>query len=222
MVGGSKDSGERAWAWIRAAAAMTTVVAVLAELVHEIRHAGADESAIAVTADFLGRYTNVSVIAAGVVLCLATWSALVRRRPLRSAPAWIGGSLTGVAANLLLVAVIYNALLRNIEPSDAIWWVNEFMHVWLPAYLLVDALAVRQPRGRGQFMWATFPPGIAWCIYFLTRESYPYWFVDPAIIPGGVPGVLGVCIAVLIGVSLVALALQGLNALLHRRSAAEA
>jgi hypothetical protein len=128
-----------------------------------------------------------------------------------------------IVAYAVITGVVYNVLLRAIPPApDSAGlpqWPNEIIHVWIPAYLLVDWL-VNPHRTRltlkASAVGVLFP--LAWVTGSLLRgyltDWYPYAFMNPT---GelGVPGVLahlGV-IALLIIFSLVA---TGLINKIHR------
>ena len=93
-------------------------------------------------------------------------------------------------AYAIVTAGVFNLLLRDAPSAAAsptLEWPNEVMHVWIPAFIVLDWLLA---PGRPALPWkalrviAVYP--VAWLVYTLARgalsggEIYPYPFIDPA------------------------------------------
>lgn len=126
----------------------------------------------------------------------------------------------------VIVAVVYNALLRGLPPAavDAgyNWPVppNEVMHVWGPVLVLLDWVlatwAVRV-RYRAVFWVLAFP--LVWVLFTIVRGSisgwWPYWFLDPTG-SGGVGSMLMYVFGIMALLLLVASTVLGLQRLVGR------
>ena len=119
------------------------------------------------------------------------------------APHWFEIGRLGVVGAYVVVAVVYNALLRN-DPPDArdvaagySWPTppNEILHVWAPLIVTLEVILVT-PALRVKFVevfWAALYP-VLWLTATIIRGNvdpqrwWPYWFINPD--TGGVQSML--------------------------------
>ena len=135
---------------------------------------------------------------------------------------WFEIARVSLVAAYVVVAVVYNALLRN-DPPDArdvavgyVWPTppNEILHVWAPLVAVLEVLLVT-PAIRVKIFeafWAAAYP-IVWLVGSIIRGSinhwWPYWFINPDL--HGVPSMLTYIVgitAILIVTSLLLLLLR--------------
>lgn len=97
-----------------------------------------------------------------------------------------------VSTYAIVVAVVYNALLRGIEikegePDYGYDWPvlpNEILHVWAPIFILLDfALTVTVTKLKfKQIFWTLLFP-LAWLVFTIIRglntNWWAYWFLNP-------------------------------------------
>jgi hypothetical protein len=116
----------------------------------------------------------------------------------------------GAATTYITVTfVVFALLLADTDVDTAIPWVDRVLHRVIPIVLMADWL-VDPPRVaigfRASLWWLAFPA--AWTAYTLVRGAlvgrYPYPFLDPA--SGGYGTVLIYCVAILIGMVVVIVA----------------
>jgi len=131
--------------------------------------------------NYLSYFTNLSNIFAALVLLISAAYLLRSRRPSR-----IDDIIRGAAVLYMSVTgVVYVLLLRNIEVSLQLAWVNVLMHYIAPVVVLADWM-IRPPgrslRANAIGWWLLFPA--AYLAYTLIRGAtsgwYPYPFLNPA------------------------------------------
>ncbi len=118
-----------------------------------------------------------------------------------------------VTVYAVVTALVYNALLRGIPDEGFVVtpWPGEIMHVWVPAFLLLDWLL---SPGRPALRWTAlriviiFP--LVWVAFTLVRGAitgwYPYPFLEPATgIPSIALHIVGIAILI-IGLAALAIA----------------
>lgn len=115
-----------------------------------------------------------------------------------------------VSTYAIVVAVVYNALLRGTEvlPDDPDygydWPVlpNEILHVWAPIFIVLDfALTITLTKVKfKQIFWTLLFP-LAWLIFTIIRglntDWWAYWFLNPNE-DGGVNGVIMFILAIVV------------------------
>ncbi|HYP73945.1 MAG TPA: Pr6Pr family membrane protein, partial [Microbacterium sp.] len=176
-----------------------------------------------VLANYVSLFTIVtSTLCAAALIAAIVWG---RRHPTAARePVVIAFSLAMTTGPMLLLAIVFNALLRGQPTAAALAdpagihaldvWATEALHVVLPLLLLADLLFA--PRRRGLPWWTLAPLvayPIAWLGYTLVRGVvtpdpagasigwYPYPFLDPQG-PAGWAGV-AVYIGVMLGLLIV-------------------
>ena len=93
-------------------------------------------------------------------------------------------SVTAVTASILIVAIVYNLVLRSQwQPDGWEWLADELLHVIMPVLFLGYWLraAARQPQQLARLArWMLYP--IGYLVYALARgamdDRYPYPFLD--------------------------------------------
>jgi hypothetical protein len=178
------------WNVARVAMAVLIAVAVSAQFLSTVSFSAArGRDLTTVVANFFSFFTNLSNLAAVVVLALAGVGFFARGRRLgadRPAPAT---ALAWVSTYMIITGIVYNLLLRGLPPQpESVGWSNEIVHVWAPLFFLLDLLL---GPGRRRLPWkaalgaAIFP--IAWIVYTLARGPFitnpttgaPYWYPYP-------------------------------------------
>jgi len=191
------------WPYLRIAAAVLAVAAIVAQLIRTLEIAGAATTEWGahlptVIANFFSFFTIESNVLAAVALaCGGIWA--LANRSTTAEPRWLAVLLMCASTYMIVTGVVYNLLLRGIElPQGAtVGWSNEVLHVVIPIIMLADVLFAPRRRSLG---WgavgiaAIFP--IVWVIYTLIRANlviapssgkpywYPYPFLDPTQIGG--------------------------------------
>ena len=181
------------WNIARAVAAVSIIVAVVAQLVSSV--AGAIDKGrdvVTTVANFFSFFTILSNVSASIVLLLLAVRFL-RRRSLDVDPPALATVLAWVSTYMIVTGIVYNLLLRGLPlQPETVGWSNEIMHVWGPLFLLLDVLL---GSGRRRRPWtaalgaAIFP--VVWIVYTLVRAPlitnpttgapfwYPYPFLNP-------------------------------------------
>ncbi|MDU0345540.1 Pr6Pr family membrane protein [Microbacterium sp. KSW2-29] len=181
------------WNIARAVAAVSIIVAVVAQLVSSV--AGAIDKGrdvVTTVANFFSFFTILSNVSASIVLLLLAVRFL-RRRSLDVDPPALATVLAWVSTYMIVTGIVYNLLLRGLPlQPETVGWSNEIMHVWGPLFLLLDVLL---GSGRRRLPWtaalgaAIFP--VVWIVYTLVRAPlitnpttgapfwYPYPFLNP-------------------------------------------
>jgi hypothetical protein len=130
-----------------------------------------------------------------------------------------------VSAYAIVVAVVYNALLRGteVEIGDPdygyVWPVlpNEILHVWGPIFIVIDfALTKTKTHLKfKQIFWVLLFP-LAWLVFTIIRglatDWWPYWFLNPNL-EAGVTGVVTFILAIVVFMLVSASISLGLNKL---------
>lgn len=136
-------------------------------------------------------FINVVVLAVGGVLAF---------RWLRD-PELYSAVRMSTVAYAVVTAAVYNILLRGLPPTGfvGVQWPNEVMHVWIPAYIVLDWL-LSPGRARLGFarLWIVVSYPVAWCIFTLVRGAFDLWYPYPFIDPtggGGYPSVIAYIVA---------------------------
>ncbi len=141
--------------------------------------------------NFFSFFTNLSnILAALLFVGGAGWMAAQRSAPAASDPAMrdpdMRDTLRGASTmNMVVVALVYAALLRNADLGALRPWVNTVLHGIMPVAVVVEWLyqPPRTPLGiRDLLRWEIFP--LCYLVYTLTRGAvvgwYPYPFLNPA------------------------------------------
>jgi len=144
--------------------------------------------------EYFTYFTITSCIMSGVVLLVSAVTLLRKQAETELLSIF---RLT-VAASMVVVAVIYNALLAGSAPDvrdgNYAWPVlpNLIMHNWMPIVILIEYLLVDSAARLAiqKAFWVLVYP-ITWLIFTLIRGSiqgwWPYPFLDPQY---GVPNML--------------------------------
>ena len=143
-------------------------------------------------AEYFTFFTIISSLLAGVALTVAGLNAL-RNKP--ETKFFTLFRLT-MAASMVIVGVIYNALLVDAEPNvldkGYVWpeMPNQILHTWMPIIIFLEWLIVRTafPLKLKSVFWVLVYP-LTWLAFYIVRglliSYYPYPFLDP----NGVGGV---------------------------------
>lgn len=128
--------------------------------------------------DFFGYFTNQTNTLAAVIL-FASGYRMLRRRP---QPAWLSTLRALAAAYLTVVAVIYNGLVPGTGTAPA--WVSAILHIWFPAFVVLDWLFVGDRIAlRWSALWIVLPYPLLWLGVVLARGAtdgwVPYGFLLP-------------------------------------------
>ncbi|MGV2900176.1 Pr6Pr family membrane protein, partial [Microbacterium sp. AGC62] len=196
------------WPYLRIAAAVLAVAAIVAQLIRSLEIAGAATTEWGahlptVIANFFSFFTIESNVLAAVALaCGGIWG-LARRSTTTAEPRWLAILLMCASTYMIVTGVVYNLLLRGIElpQGSTVGWSNEVLHVVIPIIMLADVLFAPRRRALG---WgavgiaAIFP--IVWVIYTLIRANLviapatgkPYWYPYPFLDPTQTGGYVGV------------------------------
>jgi len=200
------------WSFVRIGAVIVSLTGVAAGFVvnlHRAVRTGQDVGLV--LANYVSLFTIVSsTLCAAALIAAIVWG---RRNPTEPRePVVIAFGIAMTTGPMLLLAVVFNALLRGHPSATALAdpagihaldvWATEALHVVLPLLLLADLLFA--PRRRG-LRWRALGPlvlyPIAWLGYTLVRGAitldpenasvgwYPYGFLDPRG-PAGWTGVL--------------------------------
>jgi len=197
-----KPPSEKARPWRRALAAL-----IWATLALRLGLAGADaaRAGMSVVASVLGSFgyfTILTVAATGLAATAPLLSRSVLRRTRLSVLARPGFA-TLVATSLVMVALVYTLILRDLRNLDGLWWVvDSLLHDVIPvAFLLYWWFCVpkRALRYRQVVWWVCYPTAYLLIVMLLglTHGWYPYPFLDvpelgPLRVRFNVVGLLGV------------------------------
>lgn len=196
---------------LRILLALLVLAAIITQITDQIQHDAFEP------ARYFGFFTIQSSLMN--VLMLAVGGVLALRRAAEPEPMARVRMSTLVYA--VITGVVYNLLLRNLPPDGSfsgIDWPNEVLHVWAPAFLVLDwLLAPGRPALAWRRIWFALIYPLAWLVFALVRGGLTDWwtypFLNPAG-PGGWPSVLLhiVVIAVaVIGISAAAIGLSRLG-----------
>jgi hypothetical protein len=179
--------------------------------------------------EYWAYFTIETSLLMGAVLLLGAWIAWFKAgEPAR----WFEISRVALAAAYIVVAVVYNALLRGSK-DDArdiaagyVWPTppNEVLHVWAPIIVALEVLLVNpviRLKLRDALWAAAFP--ILWLAGSIIRGSinhwWPYWFINPDLY--GVPSMLiyifGITV-ILIGTAMLLLSIRKLSSLFAQKA----
>ncbi|HJP81832.1 MAG TPA: Pr6Pr family membrane protein [Candidatus Saccharimonadales bacterium] len=147
--------------------------------------------------NYLGYFTNLSNIVAGVILVISALYLMRRRKPS------VKDDLIRGAATLYMTitGLIYVTLLSGEDLGLLMPWVNIVTHIILPLYVLVDWMyqpPLSRLRVKQIAVWLVWP--IVYVTYTLIRGSITGWYPYPFLNPDKVEGYGGVfiyCIAIL-------------------------
>jgi hypothetical protein len=183
------------WEWVRLAAAVLVVAALVAQAWTTIAGAATGGRDVATTTvNFFSFFTVLSNLLAAIALAWAGAWGLRAGRASATEPRSIAFALVCVTTYMIITGIVYNALLRGIPlpQGSTVPWSNEVLHVVAPIVLLLDLLVAPRRRGLG---WGAVPAAlafpVAWIVYTLIRGPltvnpvsgapwwYPYPFLDP-------------------------------------------
>jgi hypothetical protein len=176
--------------------------------------------------EYFAYFTILTSIFTAVVL---VWSGIQLARTGKDSASVAKLRLSATTA-YVIVAVVYNALLRNdtsMAPQDVAanyhWPTppNEILHVWAPLIVLIDFVLSRfGDRLNLKQMWNVLIYPLVWLVLTIIRGIvtgwWPYWFLNPTE-KGGVPGMIMYAGAItvffaLVGLGLTAIQKRGGNA----------
>lgn len=135
--------------------------------------------------NYLGYFTNLSNILAGIILIISAFYLIKSRRPSVKDDVIRGGA----TLYMTITGLIYITLLSGEDLGLLMPWVNVVTHIILPAYVIADWL-YQPPRNklstRQVFIWLAWPA--VYVVYTLVRGNltgwYPYPFLDPSRVDG--------------------------------------
>jgi hypothetical protein len=164
-------------------------------------------------ADFFSYFTILSNCAATVVLAVGGVALLLGRR---GVPDRVRGA---AAVYMVTTGLIYAVVLQADAEGQLLPWIDDVVHRLMPAFVLVDWLAV-PPRRRMDYAavpyWLAFP--VAFATYSLIRgpiaQWYPYPFLDPRV--DGYLHVAAQCFVIALVIGVVCLAIVRLGNLARR------
>ena len=206
--------------YLRLATALALIVAIVWQVADRLAHN------LLRPGEYFAYFTIQSSLIAAVVLTVTAV------RELRGLPQTKALNLArlSVSSYAIVVAVVYNALLRGtpVLPGDPDygydWPVapNEILHVWAPIIIVLDlALTFMTYRLKyKQIFWVLLYP-LAWLAFTIVRglntNWWAYWFLNPNE-KAGVPGVIGYIFGIMIFMLLSASVSLGLNRLSSKAS----
>ena len=175
--------------------------------------------------EYFAYFTIQTSLIAGVVLSIAA----IRQLQGKADSKRLTLTRLSVSTYAIVVAVVYNALLRGvaIEPGDPDygynWPVipNEILHVWAPILIVLDfAITATVTRLKfKQIFWVLLFP-LGWLIFTIIRglntDWWAYWFLNPNE-KGGVLGVVQFILAIVVFMLVSASVSLGLNRLFVRK-----
>ena len=175
--------------------------------------------------EYFAYFTIQTSLIAGVVLSIAA----IRQLQGKADSMRLTLTRLSVSTYAIVVAVVYNALLRGvaIEPGDPDygynWPVipNEILHVWAPILIVLDfAITATVTRLKfKQIFWVLLFP-LGWLIFTIIRglntDWWAYWFLNPNE-KGGVLGVVQFILAIVVFMLVSASLSLGLNRLFVRK-----
>lgn len=169
-----------------------TLTAIVAQAIY------LQQSGVLNPLNYLGYFTNLSNILAGVILIISAFYLLKSRKPS------VKDDLIRGAATLYMTitGLVYITLLSGEDLGLLMPWVNIVTHIVLPLYVIADWLY--QPQRtilhiKQILLWLAWPA--VYVVYTLIRGSttgwYPYPFLDSSKVDG-YGGVALYCIAILV------------------------
>lgn len=207
------------YAYVRLAAAVLGVAAIVAQLIRTVERALEATTDYAghvptVLSNFLSYFTIQSNVAAAVTLAIGgIW--MLRHRTTREEPRWFAILLACVTTYMIVTGIVYNTLLRGValDQGVTVLWSNEVLHVVIPLFLLLDLFVAPKRRAlpwRTAWIIVIYP--VVWAVYTLVRANfivapangnpwwYPYPFLDPHLVPGGFLGVAGYIVGIAVAI----------------------
>ncbi|HWK78389.1 Pr6Pr family membrane protein [Microbacterium sp.] len=222
------------WPYVRLAAAVLGLAAIIRQLTLSLGNALSSETAWGghlptVIANFFSYFTILSNVLAVIALVIGGLWMLRTRRTAEAEPAWLATLLACASTYMIVTGIVYNLLLRNIPLagiSDV--WTNETLHVVIPLVMLADVLFAPRRRAlpRGAMLTAVIFP-IVWAAYTLIRANFitspatgnPWWYPYPFLDPHLQGGYLGV-IAYILGIAVAIIAVAAFVVWVGRRRGA--
>lgn len=212
------------WSFVRIAAAVLGVAAVIAQLQRSTSNALQFGWHVpTVVANFLSFFTIQSNLIAAVTLTIgAIWWWRRGRVTENAEPQGYAVLLLCATTYVVTTGVVYNLLLRNIPlpQGQTVAWSNEVLHVVIPLVMLLDLLFAPRRRAlacKSVLVVVIYP--VVWVIYTLLRgplitspgSDVPYWYPypflnpnNPELVPPGYAGVAVYVIGIAIGIVVVA------------------
>ncbi|UZJ42948.1 Pr6Pr family membrane protein [Marinimicrobium sp. C6131] len=180
---------EKARPWLHALAALIWTTLALRLGLVGADAARADTSVVAGVLGSFGYFTVLTLAAAGLAATAPLLPLAVLRRTRLKVLA-CPGFATLVAAALVMVALVYTLVLRDLRNLEGLWWVvDSLLHDVIPvAFLLYWWFCVpkRALRYRQVIWWVCYPTAYLLVVMLLglTHGWYPYPFLDvPALGP---------------------------------------
>lgn len=202
------------WPWLRVAAALLILAAIVAQLRATIGLAVENERDLATTiVNFFSFFTIQSNLLAAIMLLVGAFWTWRRDGGEDVEPRWLSVALAAVTTYMIVTGIVYNTLLRGIElpQGTTVPWSNEVLHVVGPLFLLLDLLYAPKRRLHRSTVVAIAAYPVVWAGYTLVRgpltvnpvtgESwwYPYPFLNPRnpeLTPPGYGGVAVYIVAI--------------------------
>ena len=178
-----------------------------------------------------GEYFAYFTIQTSIIAAVVLAAAGVRELQGKADTKVLNLSKLSVSTYAIVVAVVYNALLRGTpvlegDPDYGYNWPvlpNEILHVWAPIFIVLDfALTKKATQLKfKQIFWVLVFP-MAWLTFTIIRglitDWWAYWFLDPNL-EAGVAGVVSfIMIIVVFGLVSASISL-GLNKLFNKAKA---
>lgn len=141
--------------------------------------------------NYLGYFTNLSNILAGLILIISALYLIKSRKPS------VKDDLIRGAATLYMAitGLIYITLLSGEDLGLLMPWVNIVTHIILPLYVVADWLyqpQLTKLRFRQITIWLAWP--LVYVVYTLIRGSVTGWYPYPFLNPEKVGGYGGVAL----------------------------
>jgi len=161
------------------AVAGASVLVVLAASYAEQRAAGRGS-----VVDFLGYFTNLTSLLAGVLLVAL---AALAGRPV---PAWLTLARGVATACLVVVAVVYATLVPGEGGTTP--WVSAVLHVAFPCVVVLDWLLLAdRPALPWRRLWLVLPYPVLWLVVAVVRGRTEGWVPYGFLLPErGVPSLV--------------------------------
>jgi hypothetical protein len=178
-----------------------------------------------------GEYFAYFTIQTSIIAAVVLAAAGVRELQGKADTKVLNLAKLSVSSYAIVVAVVYNALLRGtvVQPGEPdygyVWPVlpNEILHVWAPIFIVLDfALTKTTTKLKfKQIFWILAFP-MAWLSFTIIRgiltDWWAYWFLNPNL-EAGVGGVaVFIMIIVVFGLASASISL-GLNKLITKAKA---
>ena len=161
-------------AWLRLAAVVLGVVAVIATYVDTARRATINPF------NFFGYFTMQSNI---IWLFVMAVTATVALQGIKQSERLLLARAFATTY-MVIVGAVYNTILVGHEGGIALAWANSVVHVVLPIYAAVDWMAFGdRHRLAWKLLWVTLVYPVVWIVVVLIRGAtdgwVPYPFLDP-------------------------------------------